>query len=112
MGRRIALLKLKSYPEYLEYIRAHDEEINELLNCILINVTRFFRDPPAWRLLERNILPRLLHDPKESGSFRAWCAGSATGEEPYSIAILLAEYFGPRLREQDIKIYATDQDEN
>jgi two-component system CheB/CheR fusion protein len=111
IGRRMQQLKLTGHQQYLEYIRAHDDEINQLLNCILINVTRFFRDPVAWRLLQKEVLPRLLQQRSNGISFRAWCAGCATGEEPYSLAILLAEHFGSTLLQHDIKIYANDQDE-
>lgn len=111
IARRMALLKLEDYGQYLTHIRDNEHEINELLNCILINVTRFFRDPNAWRLLQKEALPRLLKG-RSDNDFRVWCAGCATGEEPYSVAILLAEYFGDSLREQNIKIYATDQDEH
>jgi two-component system, chemotaxis family, CheB/CheR fusion protein len=108
---RMFQLKLGGYAAYGEYIRKHPDETNELLNTLLINVTEFFRDPPAWEILRHEILPPLLKRIKPGHSFRAWSAGCASGEEPYSIAILLAEYFGPRIQDYDIKIYATDIDE-
>jgi two-component system CheB/CheR fusion protein len=104
-------LSMPGYAEYGNYIRQHPEEVNNLLNTILINVTEFFRDPPAWEILRHELLPPLLKGIKPGHSFRAWSAGCASGEEAYSIAMLLAEYFGPRIREYDIKIYATDIDE-
>jgi two-component system CheB/CheR fusion protein len=110
--RRMFQLNLGSYSEYGAYIRKHPDEANELLNTILINVTEFFRDPPAWEILRHEILPPLLKRVKPGHSFRAWSAGCASGEEPYSIAILLAEYFGARIQDYDIKIYATDIDED
>src|SRR5438876_2937205 len=100
-----------SYADYAVYVRQHPEEINQLLNTILINVTEFFRDLPAWEILRHEILPPLLKPLKPGHSFRVWSAGCASGEEAYSIAILLAEHFGPRISEYDIKIYATDIDE-
>ena len=109
--RRMFQLNLGGYAQYAEYIRAHPDEATELLNTILINVTEFFRDPPAWEILRHEILPPLLKRIKPGHSFRAWSAGCASGEEPYSIAILLAEYFGSRIQDYDIKIYATDIDE-
>ena len=111
IARRMDLLKLKDYGQYLKHVRDNAREINDLLNCILINVTRFFRDPNAWRLLQTEVLPRLLDGHRDGSPFRVWCAGCATGEEPYSVAMLLAEHFGDSLRQQDIKIYGTDQDE-
>jgi two-component system CheB/CheR fusion protein len=109
--RRMFQLNLGSYGEYGEYIRQHPDEINELLNTILINVTEFFRDPPAWEILRHEILPPRLKRIKSGHSFRAWSAGCASGQEAYSIAILLAEYFGSSIQDYDIKIYATDIDE-
>jgi two-component system CheB/CheR fusion protein len=100
-----------NYAAYAAYIRQHPEEINQLLNTILINVTEFFRDLPAWEILRHEILPMLLKPLKPGHSFRVWSAGCASGEEAYSMAILLAEHFGPRISEYDIKIYATDIDE-
>jgi two-component system CheB/CheR fusion protein len=109
--RRMVQLNIPGYAEYGNYIRQHPEEINRLLNAILINVTDFFRDPPAWEILRHELLPPLLKRIKPGHSFRAWSAGCASGEEAYSIAMLLAEYFGPRIRDYDIKVYATDIDE-
>jgi two-component system CheB/CheR fusion protein len=109
--RRMFQLSLGGYGEYGEYIRKHPDEINQLLNTLLINVTEFFRDPPAWEILRHEILPPLLKRIKPGHSFRAWSAGCASGEEAYSIAILLAEHFGPRISDYDVKIYATDIDE-
>ena len=110
--RRMFQLKLGSYPEYGDYIRKHPDEVTELLNTLLINVTEFFRDPPAWEILRHEFLPMLLKRLKPGHSFRAWSAGCASGEEAYSIAMLLAELFGPRIQEYDLKIYATDIDED
>src|SRR5579885_1255092 len=110
--RRMFQLNLAGYAQYGEFVREHPDEINQLLNTILINVTEFFRDPPAWEILRHEILPSLLNRIKPGHSFRAWSAGCASGEEAYSVAILLAEYFGSRIQEYDIKIYATDVDDD
>jgi two-component system, chemotaxis family, CheB/CheR fusion protein len=109
--RRMLQLKIGSYAQYREYLEKNAKEVNELLNKLLINVTEFFRDPPAWEMLRQDLLPPMLKNVTSGSSFRAWSAGCASGEEAYSIAILLAEFFGPRLPEYDIKIYATDIDE-
>jgi two-component system CheB/CheR fusion protein len=111
LRRRMFQLNLAGYAEYSEYINEHPDEVNQLLNTILINVTEFFRDPPAWEILRHELLPPMLKRIKPGHSFRAWSAGCASGEEAYSIAMLLAEYFGPRIRDYDVKIYATDIDE-
>lgn len=110
--RRMFQLNLGSYADYGEYIRKNPDEINELLSTILINVTEFFRDPPAWEILRHEIVPPILRRVKPGHSFRAWSAGCASGEEAYSMAILLAQYFGTHIQDYDIKIYATDIDED
>ena len=103
--------RVAGYREYLERIREDAREGARLLDAVLINVTEFFRDPQAWEYVRAHVLPPLLSALKPGDSFRAWSAGCASGEEPYSLAILLAEFFGDKLPEIDIKIYATDVDE-
>src|SRR5215467_13648143 len=110
--RRMFQLNLQDYGQYGDYISRHHDEVNQLLNTILINVTEFFRDPPAWEILRHEVLPSILKRIKPGHSFRAWSAGCASGEEPYSIAILLAEHFGTRIQDYDVKIYATDIDDD
>ena len=110
--RRMFQLNLADYADYSDYIQKHPDEINHLLSTILINVTEFFRDAPAWEILRHEILPNVLKRIKPGHSFRVWSAGCASGEEPYSIAILLAEHFGSRIQDYDVKIYATDIDED
>ncbi len=112
LRKRMAELKIANYKDYLDYIRHDGSEITPLLQVVLINVTEFFRDPQAWESLRTQALPLLLGGLKPGDTFRAWCAGCASGEEVYSLAILLAEHFGPRLHEYDIKIYASDHDED
>lgn len=109
--KRMYQLSIGTYADYAEYIRKKPEEINPLLTTILINVTEFFRDPPAWEILARDILPAQLKQLKPGSAYRVWSAGCASGEEPYSVAILLADILGPRLLDYDIKIYATDIDD-
>ena len=110
--RRMQQVGMASFSDYLEYIRNNPGEPAELLNTVLINVTRFFRDPHAWEALARDILPVLFRGKLPGTSFRVWCAGCATGEEAYSVAILLFEVLGSRIRDYEIKIYATDNDDH
>ena len=110
--KRMFQLNIGTFTEYGEYIRRNGDEATELLNTILINVTEFFRDPPAWEILRNEILPPILKVLKSGASFRAWSAGCASGEEAYSVAIILSEFFGPRIAEFDVKIYATDIDDD
>ena len=109
---RMFQVKVGSFREYLDYIRKHPGEVNDLFNTVLINVTHFFRDPQAWEVLRRDALPELVARLEPGATLRAWSAGCATGEEAYSLAILLAEEFGPRIKNYDVKIYATDLDED
>src|SRR5215471_17481856 len=109
--RRMQQLNIESFGEYGEFIRQKPAETTELLNTVLINVTRFFRDPQAWEVLRDEVVPVLFKGRGPGSTFRVWCAGCATGEEPYSAAILLSEFLGPRLKDYEIKIYATDHDD-
>ena len=102
---------IESFGDYLDYLQVHPEEFLPLFNTILINVTAFFRDASAWKYLENNTLPRLLNQKSSGEIFRAWCAGCASGEEAYSLAMLLAETLEMEQFRQRVKIYATDVDE-
>src|SRR4029450_4525723 len=74
-----------------------------------IKVTGFFRDPEAFEFLKTSIIPHLIDRGKENGrTLRAWSAGCATGEEAYSLALLIADHLGPEFPEWNIKIFATD----
>jgi two-component system CheB/CheR fusion protein len=109
--RRMHQLNLGSYTEYLDYIRGDHNETDKLLDTVLINVTRFFRDVQAWDALAQEVLPALFNNKPPGSSLRVWCAGCATGEEPYSVAILLCELLGTKTKDYEIKIYATDIDQ-
>lgn len=111
MRRRMALLDIDNYAEYHDYLKVHPREFTALFNTILINVTHFFRDFEAWEYLRQNILPSLVERKPPTEPIRLWSAGCASGEEPYSLAILLAEALGPDDFRARVKIYATDVDE-
>lgn len=96
---------------YANYLKSHPEEIQTLQNELLINVTSFFRDPEAFDIIANDILPLLCKNKNEGDYFRVWVAGCASGEEAYSIAILLREYMDRTRKEFKIQIYATDLDE-
>ncbi|HEV2116649.1 MAG TPA: CheR family methyltransferase, partial [Terriglobales bacterium] len=109
--KRMSDVNSGSYSEYLEKVHQDPHEIANLLNTILINVTEFFRDPQAWEALRTEVLLGILRQLKPGDVFRAWCAGCASGEEPYSLAILISDFLRDKLADYDIKIYATDIDE-
>jgi two-component system CheB/CheR fusion protein len=108
--RRMQTVQIRAYDEYQDFLEVHPEEFTALFNTILINVTGFFRDGEAWSHLERVILPDLLRRVPDR-PFRVWSAGCASGEEAYSLAILLAELLGVEEFRRRVKIYATDVDE-
>src|SRR5581483_5047655 len=87
-------------------------EVGELVKAFLINVTQFFRDPEAFIYLKSDILTRLIARARERDRvLRFWTAGCSTGEEPYSLAMLLTNQLGAELPEWSVKIFATDLDE-
>jgi two-component system, chemotaxis family, CheB/CheR fusion protein len=111
IGRRMQQLGLSTYSEYIDHLQVHPDEYTALFNTVLINVTDFFRDEEAWRQLRAEILPQVLASKKPAEQIRVWCAGCATGEEAYSIAMVLAEELGRDDVRARVKIYATDVDE-
>ncbi|MFY9805670.1 MAG: CheR family methyltransferase [Pseudonocardiaceae bacterium] len=111
VDHRMAEVGAGDYAEYLEHLEMHPEEFTALFNTILINVTSFFRDPEAWEYLRAEILPGMLAAKAPDGMIRVWSAGCASGEEAYTLAIVLAEALGVEEFRQRVKIYATDVDE-
>lgn len=104
---RIRLTGCDDYREYHRYLLANPEEIDPLRNALTINVTKFFRDPEVFEVLKHEVLPDLA---RRRDTIRIWCAGCATGEEPYSLAILAHELTA-LWRGIRVTIYATDIDE-
>src|SRR5947207_12331031 len=81
--------------------------------AFLIKVTEFFRDKEAFNYIREHVLPALIEQGRENGRvLRLWSAGCATGEEPYSLAMMVADILGPELPEWSIRIFATDLDED
>ncbi len=110
--KRLDELKIGTYPEYERYLDTHQDEYPKLFETLLINVTEFFRDPEAWKIIEEKVLPEIIARKKKGDAIRFWSAGCASGEEPYTIGILLFEALGNAINDFDVKIYATDIDEN
>ncbi len=110
--RRMTQHDMTDVEVYIRYLKAHPPEIQSLLKELLINVTSFFRDPEAFLVLKQDILPRLLADKPDDYVPRVWVAGCATGEEAYSIAILLREVMDETNREFKVQIYSTDLDDD
>ena len=93
------------------YVREHEEESHALLKDLLISVTNFFRDREAFEALERLVIPRLFAGKSEDDQVRVWVAACATGEEAYSIGMLLAEHANARPGSPAVQVFATDIDE-
>jgi two-component system CheB/CheR fusion protein len=97
--------------DYLDLLEATPDEFAALFNTILINVTRFFRDAPIWDYLREDVIPQLLERIDKDAPLRVWSAGCASGEEPYTLAMVLAEALGEAEYLERVKIFATDVDE-
>jgi two-component system CheB/CheR fusion protein len=110
--RRIQDVGADGYLGYLDHLEVDPDEFTQLFNTILLNVTSFFRDPPAWDYLRAEILPRLVAEKDDDEPFRIWSAGCASGEEAYTLAMVAAEALGPEAVRERVKIYATDVDED
>ena len=111
IDKRIQGLGITTYADYTDYLEVHPEEFSQLFNTILINVTRFFRDLDAWNFLATEIVPQIVARKGPGETVRIWSAGCASGEEPYTLAIVLAESLGVQQLSERVKIYATDVDE-
>jgi two-component system, chemotaxis family, CheB/CheR fusion protein len=112
VNRRIAVVGLSSFAEYRDYLELEPEEFSQLFDSMLINVTGFFRDPLAWQALREQVIPELLSAKAVKAPVRVWSAGCATGEEAYTLAMVLAEAMGADQFRERVKIYATDLDED
>ena len=112
IARRMALHQINSIDEYVKYLQQTPTEVDGLFHDMLIGVTNFFRDPEAFKTLEEQIISKLFTDKPAGAMIRVWSPGCSTGEEAYSIAILLAEIQESFKRNFKISIFATDIDSN
>ncbi len=111
VAKRMGDLGVERYDDYIDYLQLHSEEFAELFNTLLINTTAFFRDPQTWETLASEVIPQLLATRPPDAPLRVWSAGCASGEEPYTIAMVLARALGDAAFRERVKIYATDVDE-
>jgi two-component system CheB/CheR fusion protein len=111
IARRMLLKKIANVREYVETLRRDGAERDALYQDILIHVTSFFREPETYQTLKTQIIPKLMAGKAEPDALRVWVPGCSTGEEAYSIAIVLAEYFGHRRGKTPVQIFATDLSE-
>ena len=109
--KRMEAVGVTEFPAYREFLELNPSEFGTLFNTILINVTSFFRDVAAWEAVREKALPQILANKAYNEPIRVWSGGCATGEEAYTIAMLLAQELGADEFRERVKIYATDLDE-
>ena len=106
--KRMSEIGISDFTAYGDFLETHPSEFRTLFNTILINVTSFFRDPEAWEALAQKVIAPWAAD--EDRPVRVWSAGCATGEETYTLVMMLAEAFGIDRFKKSVKVYATDAD--
>ena len=108
--RRLAALKIETLNDYVDYLKMNIDEVTNLYNDILIGVTEFFRDPEVFDEMKEQIA--ILLEKKEQGEeIRFWSIGCSTGEEAYTLAIILSEVLQEKITKYKVKIFATDIDD-
>ena len=111
LARRMSLIKESEVDSYVELLERDSNELKNLYEDMLIGVTEFFRDPEAFEELQHRVLPRVIESAMDHGELRIWVAPCATGEEAYSLAILIDEMIQQRQISLSVKIFATDVNE-
>ncbi len=109
--RRMGLAQLNTLPDYVISLRQNPAEISALVDDLMIHVTGFFRDPDAWEVLRNMVVLPLIREKEQEGTIRCWVTACATGEEAYSLAMLLHEAADAERKVLDIKVFATDMAE-
>ena len=112
LARRMGLSRFDNVGEYLAHLREHPEEVKRLARDLLVSVTSFFRDPDAFSTLEAEVIAPLIQAKDADAPLRVWVPGCATGEEPYSLAMLLLEHQAATQHPCRLQIFATDVDEH
>ena len=109
---RVRATKRDDFEHYHAHLKVHQEEIDSLMDALTINVTEFFRDPHVFDVIEKRVLPDLMQRKKRLNSdyIRVWSCACSSGEEAYSILMLLSEHLGPRFSKYRVKIFGTDID--
>lgn len=109
--RRLAVHQIDKLTDYTRYMQENPLEINALFQDLVIGVTSFFRDPEAYQVLEQKVLPKLLQGRKADDPLRCWVVGCSTGEEAYSLAVIVSEAMEKLKKYLNVQIFATDIDE-
>jgi two-component system, chemotaxis family, CheB/CheR fusion protein len=108
ISRRMLVRRCETLAQYVKYVQEHSDELNALFQDVLIHVTSFFREPQVYKTLHNTILPRILECLAAGEPVRIWVPGCSSGEEVYSTAIALHEYFSETARQTGIQIFGTD----
>lgn len=108
--RRMAVHQIEVIDNYVKYLQQTPSEVESLFRDLLIGVTNFFRDPEAFQALEELVIPKLFNDKPAGSTIRVWSTGCSTGEEAYSIAILLQERIEALKQSYVVQVFATDID--
>ena len=108
--RRMAVHQIDVVESYVKFLQQTPAEVEALFRDLLIGVTNFFRDPEAFKVLEEHVIPKLFEDKPAGSAVRVWCTGCSTGEEAYSIAILLQERMESLKQHFTVQLFATDID--
>lgn len=110
LSKRLRELSMESFADYIKYLNSNPDELHTLFNYITTNVTKFFREEHHFEYLEQVFLPQFVEEARHVNGrprLRVWSAGCSTGEEPYTLAMVLSEFFG-NTSSYDIKIIASD----
>jgi chemotaxis methyl-accepting protein methylase len=110
LAKRLKETNCATFRDYINYLDEKREEYSCLISTLMVKVTQFFRDREDWELIRREVLPKIIKG--SAGRLNIWSIACASGEEPYSLAILFYEILGNRIGKFEIKIYATDIDED
>jgi two-component system, chemotaxis family, CheB/CheR fusion protein len=110
LTKRMRSVGVDGFGAYVDYLESHAGEYTALLDTLLINVTAFFRDDLPWEYLRTDIVPAVVATKSPTEPIRVWCAGCASGEETYTLAIVLAEVLGVEAFQERVKLYGTDLD--
>lgn len=108
--RRMTLAKMATFAAYAGFLREAPDEVGLLQKDLLIGVTDFFRQPQAWDILQKKVIADILEKAEPGGEIRVWVPGCSTGQEVYSLAMLLAEEVEKKGKEAVVQIFATDSD--
>ncbi|WP_424354999.1 chemotaxis protein CheB [Methanobacterium sp. MBAC-LM] len=112
IARRMNVHQIDKVSDYLTYIQQHPKEVNTLFKELLINVTSFFRDPAAFKAFQKHVISEVLDKKIDGSKVRIWVPGCSTGEEVYSIAMIIQEYMDKSGKHLEVQLFGTDIDED